>query len=89
MSPGGIHIPDAHQDRASEFIVRALGPGKKDKHGVVTPITEVSVGDRVIVGRYSTTYDIFINDKLCRIIDVDDVMCVVQQVPTRMLSIVK
>jgi len=46
----GIIIPEAAQEKASEGIVMAVGPGKYDD-GALTPMT-VSVGDRVMFSKY-------------------------------------
>ncbi len=46
----GIIIPDSAQEKASEGMVVAVGPGKYDD-GTVVPMT-VSVGDRVMFSKY-------------------------------------
>jgi len=46
----GIIIPDTAAEKASEGVVAAVGPGKYD-NGVLVPMT-VSIGDRVVFGKY-------------------------------------
>ena len=43
---GGIIIPDSAKEKPQEAKVIALGTGKKDENGKVTPF-EVKVGDKV------------------------------------------
>lgn len=45
----GIIIPDTAKEKPQEGTVVAVGPGKKDE-----PMT-VSVGDKVLYGKYSGT----------------------------------
>ncbi|MFQ5540738.1 MAG: co-chaperone GroES [Candidatus Paceibacteria bacterium] len=49
-SAHGILIPEAAQEKASEGVVVAVGPGKYVDGGLV-PMA-VSVGDRVMFGKY-------------------------------------
>ena len=52
-SAGGIIIPDTAKEKPQEGTVIAVGPGKLDK-GERMPLN-VSVGDRVLFGKYSGT----------------------------------
>lgn len=45
----GIIIPDSAKEKPQEGTIVAVGPGKKDE-----PLT-VSVGDKVLYGKYSGT----------------------------------
>jgi chaperonin GroES len=48
---GGLIIPDSARERPQEATVVALGRGRPDKDGKLTPF-EVKVGDTVLVGKY-------------------------------------
>src|SRR5687767_8004446 len=48
---GGVIIPDSAKEKPQEAKVIALGSGRKDKDGVITPF-EVKVGDKVLVAKY-------------------------------------
>jgi chaperonin GroES len=51
---GGIIIPDTAQEKPQEGEVVAVGPGARDEAGKrITP--EVSVGDRILFGKWSGT----------------------------------
>lgn len=49
---GGIIIPDSAKDKPQEAEVVAVGPGKKDDDGNRQAM-DVSVGDRVLIGKYA------------------------------------
>lgn len=51
---GGIIIPDAAKERAQTGKVVAVGTGRTDTTGKVTPL-QVHVGDVVFYGKYSGT----------------------------------
>ena len=51
-SPGGIVIPDSAAEKPDQGEVLAVGPGKKNDKGEVSPMA-VKVGDRVLFGKYS------------------------------------
>lgn len=51
---GGIYIPDAAREKAQTGKVIAVGTGRIDTTGRVTPL-HVSVGDLVYFGKYSGT----------------------------------
>ena len=53
-TPGGIVIPDAAREKAQTGKVIAVGTGRIDSTGKVTPL-HVSVGDLVYFGKYSGT----------------------------------
>jgi len=48
----GIVIPDSAAEKPDQGEVLAVGPGKKNDQGVLSPMS-VKVGDRVIFGKYS------------------------------------
>lgn len=51
---GGIFIPDAAKEKAQTGKVIAVGTGRIDSTGKVTPL-HVKVGDLVYYGKYSGT----------------------------------
>lgn len=50
QTASGIIIPETAQEKATEGMVVAVGPGKYDD-GELTPMT-VAIGDRVIFSKY-------------------------------------
>ncbi len=51
---GNIYVPDSAKEKPQEGTIVATGPGKKDKNGKTIAL-EVSVGDKVLYGKYSGT----------------------------------
>jgi chaperonin GroES len=51
---GGIIIPDTAKDKPQEGEVIAVGKGKSNEEGKVSPL-EVKEGDRVLFGKYAGT----------------------------------
>ncbi len=51
---GGIIIPDTAQEKPAEGEVLAVGPGARNELGAIVAL-EVSVGDRVLFGKWSGT----------------------------------
>ena len=51
-SAGGIVIPDTAAEKPDQGEVMAVGPGKKNEDGKVSPV-DVKVGDKVLFGKYS------------------------------------
>jgi chaperonin GroES len=51
---GGIIIPDTAKEKPQEGEVIAVGKGKIEKDGKVTPL-DVKVGDRILFGKYAGT----------------------------------
>ena len=50
---GGLYIPDTAKEKPTQGEVLAVGPGRMEK-GARVPM-ELSVGDKVIYGKYSGT----------------------------------
>ena len=50
----GIVIPDNAAEKPDQGEVLAVGPGKKNDDGKVTPV-DLKVGDRVLFGKYAGT----------------------------------
>ena len=51
-SAGGIIIPDTAKEKPQRGKVVAVGTGKIDKNGKRIPL-EVTVGDRILFGKYA------------------------------------
>jgi chaperonin GroES len=51
---GGIIIPDSAKEKPAEGEVVAIGTGTRAESGTITPL-DVSVGDRVLFGKWSGT----------------------------------
>ena len=49
---GGIIIPDTAKEKPQQGKIIAVGKGKKNDDGKVTPL-DVKVGDRILFGKYS------------------------------------
>ncbi len=72
---GGIIIPDAAKEKPQEAEVVAVGPGKMQDNGERAAM-DVSVGDRVLIGKYSGS-DIKIDDEDMVILREDEILAVV------------
>lgn len=53
-SKGGIIIPDTAKEKPQEGKVVAVGKGKANDDGKITPL-DVKVNDRILFGKYSGT----------------------------------
>ncbi|HZZ87414.1 MAG TPA: co-chaperone GroES [Caulobacteraceae bacterium] len=51
---GGIIIPDTAKEKPQEGEVLSVGPGARDESGKLQPL-DVSVGDRILFGKWSGT----------------------------------
>ena len=51
---GGLYIPDTAKEKPSQGEVVAVGPGKMSDEGARLEM-DVSVGDKVLYGKYSGT----------------------------------
>lgn len=71
-SKGGIIIPDSAKEKPSEGKVIAVGKGKLNEDGKVTPL-DVKKGDRVLFSKYAGT-EINIEGEEHLIIREDDVL---------------
>ena len=49
---GGIIIPDTAKEKPQQGKVIAVGKGKTEKDGKITPL-DVKVGDTILFGKYS------------------------------------
>ena len=48
----GIVIPDSAAEKPDQGEILAVGPGKKNDKGELSPV-DVKIGDRVLFGKYS------------------------------------
>ena len=74
---GGIIIPDTAKEKPQEGQVVAVGKGKTDDDGKVTPL-DVKVNDRVLFGKYAGT-EITLDGEEHIIMREDDILGIVQQ----------
>jgi len=52
VTKGGIVIPDAAAEKADQGTVLAVGPGKRNDNGQLSPI-DVAINDRVLFGKFA------------------------------------
>ncbi len=72
---GGIIIPDAAKEKPQEAEVVAVGPGKLQENGGRSAL-DVSVGDRVLISKYSGN-EFKIGDEDVVIVREEDIFAVV------------
>jgi chaperonin GroES len=75
-STGGIIIPDTAKEKPQEGKVVAVGTGKINDDGKVTPL-DIKAGDRILFGKYSGS-EIKIDGEEHLILREDDVLGVVE-----------
>ena len=75
-SKGGIIIPDSAKEKPQQAEVVAVGNGKRQENGDVTPL-DVKVGDKVLIGKYSGN-DVKIDEVEYVILREDEVLAVIQ-----------
>jgi chaperonin GroES len=75
-SAGGIIIPDTAKEKPQEGKVVAVGKGKVNDDGKVTPL-DIKAGDRILFGKYSGS-EIKIDGEEHLILREDDVLGVVE-----------
>jgi chaperonin GroES len=74
---GGIIIPDTAQEKPMEGEVVAVGPGVRDKEGVVHAL-DVKSGDRILFGKWSGT-EIKLDGEDLMIMKDSDILGVIDQ----------
>jgi chaperonin GroES len=77
----GIIIPDTAQEKPQRGEVVAVGPGRRDESGRLTPV-DVKAHDRVLFGKWSGT-EVRIDDVEYLIMNESDIMGVLMEVETR------
>jgi len=76
-SKGGIIIPDTAKEKPQEGKVIAVGKGKMNEDGKVTPL-DVKVNDLILFGKYSGT-EINIDGEEHLIMREDDILGVIEK----------
>ncbi len=74
---GGIIIPDTAKEKPQEGRVVAVGKGKVNEDGKITPL-DVKVNDRVLFGKYSGT-EINIDGEEHLIMREEDILGVIEK----------
>ncbi|MEO6165284.1 MAG: co-chaperone GroES [Candidatus Binatia bacterium] len=76
-SKGGIFIPDTAKEKPQEGKVVAVGKGKVNDDGRITPL-DVKVNDRILFGKYSGT-EINVDDEEHLIMREDDILGIIEK----------
>ena len=76
-SKGGIFIPDTAKEKPQEGKVVAVGKGKVNDDGKLTPL-DVKVNDRILFGKYSGT-EINVDGDEHLIMREDDILGVIEK----------
>ncbi len=76
-SKGGIIIPDTAKEKPQEGKIVAVGKGKVNENGKVTPL-DVKVSDRVLFGKYSGS-EINIDGEEHLIMREDDILGIIEK----------
>ncbi len=74
---GGIIIPDTAKEKPQEGRVVAVGKGKVNEDGKITPL-DIKVNDRVLFGKYSGS-EINIDGEEHLIMREDDILGVIEK----------
>ena len=74
--PSGIVVPDTAKDKPSEGKVLAVGSGKKDEKGNLTPV-QVSVGSVVMYKKWGGT-EIKAEGKELLLVKEEDVIAIIE-----------
>ena len=72
---GGLYIPDTAKEKPSQGEVVAIGPGKVSDDGTRLEM-DVSVGDKVLYGKYSGT-DVTLDGQEYLILRESDILAIV------------
>ena len=72
---GGLYIPDTAKEKPSQGEVVAIGPGKVSDDGTRLEM-DVSVGDKVLYGKYSGT-DVTLEGEEYLILRESDILAIV------------
>src|SRR5579883_2607450 len=76
---GGIIIPDTAKEKPQEGEVLAGGPGARDEQGKLQPL-DVSVGDRILFGKWSGT-EVKLDGEDLLIMKESDIMGIIEGQP--------
>jgi len=72
---GGLYIPDTAKEKPSQGEIVAVGPGKLSDEGERLAL-DVSVGDRVLYGKYSGT-DVTLDGEEYLILRESDILAII------------
>ena len=72
---GGIIIPDSSQEKPLEATVVAVGSGRADQKGNVTPLT-VKKGDKVLFSKFGGA-EVSINDQDLMVLEERDILAII------------
>jgi len=72
----GIVIPDSAAEKPDQGEVIAVGPGKRNEDGKITPV-DLKVGDKVLFGKYSGQ-TVKVDGEEVLVIREDEILAVVQ-----------
>jgi len=75
---GGIIIPDTAREKPQEGEVVAVGPGARDDHGTLLPLS-VEPGDHILFGKWSGT-EVKIDGEDLLIMKESDILGVIEPV---------
>ena len=75
--PSGIVIPDSAKEKPQEGKVISIGPGTKDKEGVLIPM-EISVGAVVMYKKWGGT-EIKINGEEHILVKQEDILAIIEE----------
>jgi len=75
-SPGGIVIPDAAAEKPIKGEVIAVGHGKILENGDVR-VLDVSVGDKILFGKYAGT-EVKVEGEELLVMKEDDIMAIIE-----------
>jgi chaperonin GroES len=73
---GGIIIPDTAKEKPQEGKIVAVGKGKVNEDGKVTPLT-VKAGDKILFGKYSGS-EIKLNGNEYLIMREEDILGIIE-----------
>lgn len=73
---GGIIIPDKSATPPASFEVINLGEGGYNANGELIPITNIKIGDIVVISKHSG-YEIKNSDEIFRIVNANEILAVV------------
>jgi chaperonin GroES len=71
----GIVIPDSAAEKPDQGEILAVGPGKKNEEGKLSPV-DVKVGDKVLFGKYAGT-TVKVDGEELLVMREEDIMAVV------------
>jgi chaperonin GroES len=78
---GGIIIPDTAKEKPMQGEIVAVGPGKRNDNGEVSPL-DVKAGDLVIFGKWSGT-EVTIDGQDLLIMNESDIMGVLSKTASK------